>query len=91
MPDMNRFFQVEMCGERRKVVGVMIHVVSTVGLGGTAMPPPVVGYDAIAVVEEEHHLRVPVVRAQRPAVTENNGLTRAPIFEVNLRSVFGCD
>ena len=39
----------------------MIHVMSVTGLGGTSMSAPVVGYDAIAVVEEEHHLRVPII------------------------------
>jgi hypothetical protein len=34
---------------------------AAIGLGGTPMSAPVVGYDAIAVVEEEQHLRVPVI------------------------------
>ena len=38
------------------------------------MAPPVVRDDAKAVGAEEHHLRVPVVAAQRPAVVEHDGL-----------------
>jgi len=55
------------------------------------MSAPVVGYDAIAVLEEEQHLRVPIIGRQRPAVRENNRLTSSPILVVDLRSVFRCD
>src|SRR5438309_7202909 len=55
------------------------------------MAAPVMGYDAIAVVEEEQHLRVPIIGRQRPAVAENDWLTGAPILEINLRSVFSRD
>src|SRR6266705_3707389 len=67
----------------------MIHVMAVSGLGGTAMSAPVVGYDTIAVLEEEQHLRVPVVRGQRPTVTEDNRLSFAPIFVIDLCSIFG--
>src|SRR5712692_2824882 len=52
------------------------------------MPPPVVGYDAIAVVEEEQHLRVPIIGRERPAVAKHDGLTFAPVLVVDLRPVF---
>jgi len=91
MADMHRLPEVEMCGEGRKVGGVMIHVMSAVGLGGTAMSAPVVGDDAIAVVEEEHHLCVPIVGRQRPAVAENDRLALAPVFVIDLRPVFSRD
>src|SRR6266566_4039446 len=55
----------------------MIHVMAATGLGGTAMSAPVVGYDAIAVLEEEQHLRVPIIGRQRPAVAKHNGLSLA--------------
>jgi len=35
---------------------------ASTGLGGPAMSAPVVGYDAITLVEEEQHLRIPIVR-----------------------------
>jgi hypothetical protein len=78
-----------VCGHRREVVGVVIHVMAAAGLRGAAMAAPVMGYDAIAVLEEEQHLRVPVIGRQRPAVAKHNGLTFAPVFIVNLRAVFG--
>jgi hypothetical protein len=47
-----------------------------------------VGYDAIAVVEEEQHLRVPIIGREWPAMRENNGLTGSPIFVENLSAIF---
>src|SRR6266849_5609196 len=67
----------------------MIHVMAVTGLGGAAVSAPVVGYDTIALLEEEQHLRVPIIRRQRPAVGENNRLTRSPILVVDLCSIFG--
>src|SRR4030095_7305629 len=40
---------------------------------------------------QEVHLVFPRIRAERPSVAENNRLTFAPIFEVDLRAVFGGD
>src|SRR5437588_4846901 len=88
---MHGSLEVEMCGQRRQVIGIMIHVMAATGLGGAAMATPVVGYDAIAAVEEEQHLCVPIIGRQRPAVAENNGLTFAPVFVIDLRSVFSRD
>src|ERR1700739_4388798 len=88
---MHRFLEVEMCGHRRQVAGVVIHVMAAAGLSGAAMTTPVVGYDAIAVLEEEQHLRVPVIGAQWPAVREHDWLSGTPILEVDLRSVLNCD
>src|SRR2546422_10264224 len=66
----------------------MIHVMPTVRLGGTAMSTPVVGNDAIALLDEEHHLRVPIIGGQRPAVAKHDRLTTAPILVVNLSTVY---
>src|SRR6185295_822881 len=83
MADMHGVLEVEMRGQRRQVIGIMIHVVAVARLGGTAMSAPVVSDDAIAVLEEEQHLRIPIIGRQRPAVAEYDGLTFAPILEVN--------
>ncbi len=55
------------------------------------MAAAVMGDDAIAVLEEEQHLRVPVVGRQRPAVAEHDGLTRAPVLVEDLDAVLGGD
>ena len=86
--DMNSVFEIEMPSQLGQVVGVVIHVVAVAALRGPAMSAPVVGYDAITLVEEEHHLRVPIVGGQRPTVAEYHGLTLAPVLVINLDSVF---
>ena len=66
--------EIEMGSQRGQVIGVMVHVVTATGLRGASVPAPVMGDDAVAVPEEEHHLRVPIVARQRPAVAENDRL-----------------
>src|SRR2546423_1757759 len=47
-------------------------------------------YDAIAVIEEEQHLRVPVIGRQRPTMTKDNRLSFAPVLviDVDVSSIF---
>src|SRR5207248_5132544 len=56
-----------------------------------AMTAAVVRNDAVAAGHEEHHLRIPIVSRQRPAVAEHNGLTRAPVLVENLDAISGGD
>src|SRR6266481_2252787 len=88
---MHRPLEVEMCGQRRQVVSVMIHVMSAAGLGGAAVAAPVVGDHAEALAEEEQHLRVPIVGREGPAMAENDRLPCAPILIENLGAVLGGD
>src|SRR5579864_1862432 len=55
------------------------------------MPAAVVSDHAIALIEEEHHLVVPIIGRERPAVAENDGLTFAPVLIINFDSVFRCN
>src|SRR5260370_13324579 len=91
MADMNRVLQVEMRGQRRQVIGIVIHVVTVAHLSGSAVASAVMRYDAIAVLEEKQHLCVPVIGRQRPAMAEHNGLTFAPVLVEDLDAVFGCN
>jgi hypothetical protein len=91
MANVNGVLQVKMRGQRRQVIGIVIHVVTVAHLSGPAMASAVMRYDAIAVLEEEQHLRVPVIGRQRPAMAEHNGLTFTPVLIVDLRPVFGCN
>ena len=80
---------LRMLGDGGEVVGVVIEVVAVGGLGGTSVTAAVMRDDAVAVVEEEHQLGVPVVGGERPAVAEDDGLTGAPVLVVDLQTVFG--
>jgi len=61
VPDMDGVPEIEMGSHGSQVVGVVIHVVTVAGLRGASVPAPVVGDDAVAVLQEEQHLGVPVV------------------------------
>src|SRR5438874_10306616 len=93
MADVNRIFQVEMIGDGLQIVGVMVHVVSAAGLSRATMSTPISCNDAETFAEEKKHLRVPIIRRERPAVTEHNRLPGAPVFiiDVDVRSVFFSD
>jgi hypothetical protein len=69
----------------------VIHIVAVSRLGGSAVAAAVMCYDAIALLEKEQHLRVPVIGRQWPAMAENDGLTFAPVLVKNLCAVFCCD
>src|SRR6516165_5004984 len=84
MADVNRILQVEMIGDRLQIVGIMIHIMSVAGLSRATMSAPIGRNDAIAFAEEEKHIRVPIVRRQRPTMAEDNRLTAAPILVINV-------
>src|SRR3954454_21028323 len=57
------------------------------------MPPAIVRDHTVSFTVEEHHLVVPVVRRQRPAMMEDDRLRvlRTPILVKNISAVFGRD
>src|SRR5258708_8502808 len=85
---MDCVLQVKFFRESREIVGVGVHVVTVPRLGGTAVPSPVMRDDSIALLAEKQHLSIPVIRGERPAMTEHYGLSRAPVLVENLRAVF---
>src|ERR1700704_2554030 len=89
MADVDGVLQIKMCGDCREIVGVVIHIVTVGRLRRTPVTAAVMRDDAKAIIQEEHHLRVPIVRAQRPAVREDYGLAFSPILEIDLYTVFG--
>jgi hypothetical protein len=91
MADVNGVLEVEMGCHRCEIVGIMIHVVAVGDLRRAAMAPAIMGNDAIAVSDEEQHLRVPIVGRQWPAVAEHDGLALPPIFVEDRDVVFGFD
>ena len=59
--DMNGVLQIEMRRHRGKIVRIVIEVVAVGHLAGAAVAAAIVGNHAIALLEEEQHLVVPVV------------------------------
>src|SRR4029077_661491 len=84
MTDVNCILQVEMIGDGLQIISIMIHVVSVAGLSRATMSAAISRNDAIAFAEEEKHLRVPIVRREWPAVAEDDRLTFAPVFIINV-------
>jgi hypothetical protein len=76
---MDRVVQVEVFDHGGEVVSVVVHVVPAVSLGGPPVTAPVTGDDPVAVQQEEHHLGVPVIGRQRPAMAEHDRLTFPPV------------
>src|SRR5207253_11364597 len=89
--DMHRILQVEMSGHRREIVGIVVHVVPVAGLRGPAVTAPVMRDDTVAASHEKHHLRVPVICREWPAMAENDGLPLTPVLVEDLNSVLGLD
>jgi hypothetical protein len=87
VPDVDGVLKIEMSGQRSQIVGVVIHVVTVAGLCGASVSAPVMGDHAVAVLQEEQHLVIPIVARQRPAVAEHDGLARAPVLKEDLRAV----
>ena len=60
---------------------------------GAAVSAAVVRDDPVALVHEEQHLRVPVVRTERPTVVKEDHLAvlRAPILVEDIDTVRGLD
>ena len=55
------------------------------------MTAAIMGDHTKALAEEEEHLRVPVVRRERPAMAEDDGLSCAPVLIEDLGAVLGGD
>src|SRR5207249_3084584 len=93
MADVNRIFQVEMIGDGLQIVGIMVHVVSAAGLSRATMSTPISCNDAETLADEKKHLRVPIIRRQRPTMAEDDRLSFAPvlIIDVDVSPVFFSD
>ena len=61
MADMDSAVQVEMRRQSRQVVGIMVHIVAVGGLGRATMASAVMGDNAIAMMQEEQQLRIPII------------------------------
>ena len=90
---MNRVFQIERFDQLREIIGVGVHVVAVPRLARSAMAATVMGDAAIAARGQIKHLVLKGVRAQRPAVAEDHGLSAAPVFviDIDVSGIFFAD
>src|SRR5215469_8907909 len=84
---MDSLAQVQVLDDRGCVRGVVVHVVSVRHLTRAAVAAAIVRNDAVSMTNEEQHLGIPVIGAERPAVMEHDGLTLAPIFIEELYAI----
>src|SRR3978361_1787110 len=91
MADMGGVSQIECLDQGGEVVGIGIQIVAVPGLAGPAVPAPVVRDAAIALRRQEEHLVFEGISTERPAMAKDDRLSPAPIFEVDLCSVFHRD
>ncbi len=93
MADVNRILEVELRGQLNQVRGIGVHVVPGIGLRGATMTAAIVSDDPKAFAQKKQHLVVPVVRAQRPTVMEDDGLGvfRTPILVEYVAAVSRCE
>ena len=68
---------------RRCLEGLLLPMERNKTLTGLANTEPVIG--------EEHHLGVPIVRRERPAMAEHDRLALAPVLIEYLDAVLCCD
>ena len=55
------------------------------------MAAAVVGYATVPARGEIEHLVLECIRGERPAMTEHDRLSRAPVLEIDLCAIFGGD
>jgi hypothetical protein len=93
MADVNRVAQIQRFGDGKGVGRIVVDVVTVGDLARASVAAPVMGDDAIALRQEEKHLRVPVVGAERPAMVKYDGLgvLWAPVLVKDLNCVLGGD
>ncbi len=91
VPDVDRIAQIKVRRELRDVGGVRVHFVAGRRLSRTTVTASIVGNDTVAVRQEVHHLGIPVIGRQRPAVVEDDWLSTAPVLVIDLNPVLGRD
>ena len=74
-----------------EIVRIVIHVVTGTDLRRPPVAAPIVCDHTVAALEEEDHLRVPIVGRQWPPVREDDRLSAPPIFVEEADSVLRDD
>src|SRR5882762_6127548 len=91
MADVNGIAKVQLFNQLVNVSSVCVHFVAGNGLRGASMSAAVMSDHAVSPLEKEHHLSVPVICRERPAMVEKQRLAGAPVLVINLRAIFRRD
>jgi hypothetical protein len=91
VPDVDRVLEIERGDERRQIVGVGIHLIAAPRLTRASVAAAVMSDAAVATRREKDHLVFPGIGRQRPAVTEDDRLSRPPVLVINLGAIAGLD
>src|SRR3546814_1134546 len=71
MADMDHAPKVESLHQIDHIGRICVHVIAFARLAGTTVTTPVVRNHPIALTKKEHHLIVPIIGAERPAMMEH--------------------
>ena len=93
MADVDCVLQVKRVCQVGNVGRISVHLIATVGLVRSSMTTAIVGNNPETLVQEKQHLIVPLVRAQRPSMVEDDRLCvfRSPVLVEDTGAVFGGD
>src|SRR6202790_4823376 len=91
MADVNGITKVQLFNQFVYVGRVGVHLVAGTVLWGAPIPQAVKSDHAVSALEKEHHLSVPVVCRERPAMMEEQRLASPPVLLKILRASFRGD
>jgi hypothetical protein len=82
MSDMDGAAEIKVVDDRRRIGGVMIHVVTVADLARASVTAAIVGDHAKSLADEVQHLGIPVVGGEWPAMMKDNRLGgfRSPVL-----------
>ena len=88
--DMDHVLEIECRDQFGDIGRIGVHFVPAVGLVRPPMAPAVVGDHAISFRQEKHHLIVPIIGTQWPAMVEQDRLSAsvAPVLVEDLGGIF---
>src|SRR6266545_686275 len=85
--DQRDLAQVELCQQRREVIGQRVELIAAPGIIRAAVAAPVVCDAAQTLLRQRRHLVLPHVAANRPAARKHHRPPGAPIAIVKARAI----
>ncbi len=82
--DDGRFLRARRLQHIGQIVGERVIVIARPGLSRASETAPVISDGTETGLRQRHHLRVPHIGRQRPAVQQNDGTPFAPVLDVDI-------